>query len=255
MFKSPQWLVCPVSKPQATVRLLCLPFAGGSHREFQPWASALPPWVELWSALLPGRAQRFLEPPFRALPALVGAIADQICLSSDLRPLALFGHSMGGLVAYELVRELTRRGGPRIGHLFASGAAAPHLPRLREWHQMPEEQLLSEIAALNCVPYEVLSHMELLRVMLPTLRADFQVLETYHHVPGPPVPCPITIFAGTADHLVDSRLLPEWNAHSADPCKIVVFEGDHFFIHQHASAMLREMSAALNPPIPTCTRQ
>jgi len=226
------WLACHRPNPRARVRLFCLPYAGGGASTFRRWQEALPQTVEVCPVQIPGRETRFREPPFTRLADLAEALGDGLSDYLDL-PFALFGHSMGALVAFELARQLRRECHQEPLHLFVSGCAAPHLPREdhQPIHDLPEPAFRREIARLNGTPAAVLENDELMQMMLPILRADFAVCETYTYAEGPPLTCPISAFGGLQDEAVDREELNAWRAQTTGPFRLRLVPGDHFFLH------------------------
>src|SRR4051794_9820785 len=161
-----EWIGYPVPRPDAATRLICLPPAGGGAASFGGWADAMPPAVELGIVRLPGRESRFREPLFDRMGPLVDALADAVESHLD-RPFALFGHSFGARVAFELTRCLRRRGGPRPVLLCVSACAAPQLLRRERVHDLPHHAFVEKLRTLGGTPPEVFAQPELLEVLLP----------------------------------------------------------------------------------------
>ena len=149
----------------------------GESLFFRGWPEALP-GVEIWMAQLPGRGSGFDEAAYTSMLPLVQALARQLRASSDERPFAFFGHSLGARLSFELARSLRRQGKPLPAHLFVSACAAPQIPRERSLHTLPRTAFLAELERFNGIPKAVLAEQELLDLMLPVLRADFTVYET-----------------------------------------------------------------------------
>ncbi|GAB4190473.1 MAG: hypothetical protein OHK0022_03290 [Roseiflexaceae bacterium] len=233
--------------PQAKLRLFCLHYAGGGASVFQPWAGLLPPQIELWGVQLPGRERRLREAPFVRMAPLADAVTDALRPLLD-RPFALFGHSMGALLSFELARRLRREGGPLPVALLLSAHRAPHMPRReRPIHNLPEPELIDELRRLNGTPEEVLSHPELLELLLPLIRADFAACETYEYTEEPPLDCPISVFGGMTDPLVNRDELDAWSTHTAAAFSARVLPGDHFFLHKSRPMLLQALSIDLRP--------
>ncbi len=223
------WIVRPRPVAQPAMRLFCLPYAGGAPHVFQGWAVDLPADAEVCAVCLPGRGRRFSEPAYSRMEPLVEALAAALPPWLD-RPFALFGHSMGALVGFELVRYLRAAGSPQPFHLFVSGAHAPHLDPLYRFNAMPTPELVAQLRRMGGVESSVLDNKEMLDLMLPVLRADFAVVDTYTYMPEPPVSCPISVFGGSGDWLVPVERLDPWRAHTTGPCQVDVIDGDHFFL-------------------------
>jgi medium-chain acyl-[acyl-carrier-protein] hydrolase len=161
-------------------------------------------------------------------------------------PFAFFGHSMGAGIAFELSRRLRRLGGIEPTHLFVSGRRAPHMPDAdRPLHRLPDAEFIDELRRLNGTPAEVLDHPELMEMMLPLLRADFSVSETYTCEPRPSLSCPLTVFGGTRDHHAGPGTLEGWREHTVGRFDLRMFEGDHFFINTEQTQVLRALDGAL----------
>jgi medium-chain acyl-[acyl-carrier-protein] hydrolase len=226
---------------QARLRLFCFPYAGGGASAYYKWAELLPRQIELCPVQLPGREMRIAEPPFARLGPLVEAVASAL-LPTLSSPFALFGHSMGALVSFELARYLRRQYKLSPVHLFVSGLSAPSLRRLRPpIHEAPDAEFLAEITRLNGTPKEVLDHAELRDLMLPLLRADFAVCETYEFGVENPLPCPLSAYGGLADEeSVRDRLEP-WREHTSGVFALRMFPGDHFFLQSARLPLLRAM--------------
>ncbi|HEX8091839.1 MAG TPA: alpha/beta fold hydrolase, partial [Blastocatellia bacterium] len=180
---------------------------------------------------LPGRGNRLQEPSFTRLVDLVQALNQALFPYFD-KPFAFFGHSMGAMIAFELARSLRRDYGLEPMHLFVSGRVAPQIRRQEPiTYDLPEPELLEELRRLNGTPKEVLEHPELMQLMLPLIRADFQVVQTYKYSPEPPLSCPISAFGGLQDQGVSRAALEAWREQTAATFIIRMFDGDHFFLH------------------------
>lgn len=240
------WVKFLSPNPEANLRLFCLPHAGSSSLDFRNWSDQLPTTVEICSIELPGRGRRMQEKPFTRMSPLVEAIA--LALLPYLnRPFAFFGHSMGGLISFELARFLRRNYRRYPAHLFISGRRAPQVPTLEPpIHARPDSEFLQELHRLNGTPEAVLKHAELMQLLLPTLRADFAVLETYGYTPEPPLDCSITAFGGLQDPNVRCEGLEAWREQTNTAFSLEMFPGDHFFLYTAQSALLQSLSQALH---------
>lgn len=239
------WLVSPSPNSQASLRLFCFPYAGGGVQMFHAWPESLPPSVEVCAIQLPGRGARLREAPFTELAPLVRAVALALLPILD-KPFAFFGHSLGALVSFELARELRRLHGPMPRHLFMSGRGAPHMPEPDpRIHALPEPAFLRELRRLNGTPGEVLEHKELMQLLLPSLRADFAVSETYVYSSEPPLDCPVSAFGGLQDPGVSHDRLNEWRAQTCACFSLHMFPGDHFFTRTAQPRLLCTLSQEL----------
>lgn len=199
---------------------------------FRTWSDALPADVEVCPVQLPGRGTRLMERPFTRLSPLVEALAQALAPLLD-RPFAFFGHSLGALVSFELARQIRRQYGVHPVRLFVSAGQAPQIPhRVPPIHTLPDKEFLVELRRLNGTPSELLDHEELMDIMLPLLRADFALYETYVYSTEPPLDCPISAFGGLQDHRVSKSDLEAWRAQTSGPFSLQIFPGDHFFLKQ-----------------------
>jgi medium-chain acyl-[acyl-carrier-protein] hydrolase len=228
------------------VRLVCFPHAGGGPGTFRTWAAALAPEVEVWTASLPGRGARSEAPLALSWPEVVDDLADGLVACAEEQPLALLGHSLGGLIAYEVARELQRRAGPSAGHLFVSGCRVPH--RGGGHWRLPDDdsRLVVEVdERFGAVPSAVRREPELLARFVPILRADLELAASYVWAPGPPLRTPITALAGTADRAGPPREMEHWREHTDGEFRAVTLPGTHFFIHSELRDVARIIRRAL----------
>jgi medium-chain acyl-[acyl-carrier-protein] hydrolase len=232
------WFTSQRPNARARLRLFCFPYAGGGAAIYRLWPQSLPSDVEVCVAQLPGRGTRLREQPFTSLDALVEAAAEAIAPSLD-KPFALFGHSMGAMISFELARRLRELDQPQPAQLFISGRRAPQLPVNDPIsYNLPEAELRTELLRLNGTPREVLEHPELMELMLPLLRADFSVVETYVYRPGVPLECPLTAFGGLRDSEVSRGQLEAWREQTASEFVLRMLPGDHFFLNDPQSQPL-----------------
>ncbi|HSW50900.1 MAG TPA: alpha/beta fold hydrolase, partial [Bryobacteraceae bacterium] len=228
-----------------TLRLFCFPAAGGGASAFRNWAEAFPPEVAVCPARLPGRENRLAETPFRRMAPLVDAIGEALLPRMDRR-FALFGHSMGAAVAFELVRWLRRRGQSLPVALFVAGARAP---RFRLGHVPPpepsDEELLKELDRLEGVPANVRQNPDLLRLVLPPLRADTALYRSYVCSEEAPLDLPIRAYGGSGDTNIGREHLEAWARETTGDFALRLFEGGHFFLHTNQAEFLAALSADL----------
>ncbi|AFZ23209.1 putative thioesterase involved in non-ribosomal peptide biosynthesis [Cylindrospermum stagnale PCC 7417] len=246
--KSPSnsWIICHKPNPQAKLRLFCLPYAGSSAAIYRSWSEGLPGTVEVCAVELPGRGRRMKLPPITRLETLVSEIAENMTPFLD-KPFAIFGHSMGALISFELTHLLRSQYGLTPLHLFISARRAPQIPRTkRPIHNLPEAEFLEELRCLNGTPKAVLKNEELMQVFLPVLRADFAVLETYVYTQKPTIDCPVSVFGGLQDQEVSYDDLLGWQEQAMGTSfSLQMIEGDHFFIHSAQAVLLQSLGKKL----------
>lgn len=230
---------------KTALRLFCFPFAGGSASAFWGWSDKLPREVELCAVQLPGRENRIAERPFTRMVELVETLVDVLVPLLD-RPFAFFGHSMGATVAFEVVRRLRALQLPQPVHLFVSGCRAPHLPDPgRRFHLLPDAELIGELRKLEGTTEEVLKNNDLMQLLLPTLRADFELNETYVFRHGKPLDCGISAFCGSDDQTAPFEAVRVWREHTHTAFRFRIFEGRHFFISSSKDQVFEDLSAVL----------
>lgn len=226
-------------------RLVCLPYAGGGAPTFRLWPRDLPDDVEVLGVQVPGR-----EPPFRTRPLdsiddIVAAVVPAMLTLDDL-PFAIFGHSMGALVAFEVTLALEAARGPSPTHLFVSSRNSPDVPTDAEpMHEMPDEEFLDAMHdRYKAVPDVIRHEVELLALLLPVLRADVRAFETYRPRGGRTVACPVHVFGGSDDRHPRPDRLAEWQRVAAQPVRVQVFDGDHFYLNSQRPALASAIAAA-----------
>ncbi|SFD53148.1 thioesterase II family protein [Streptomyces aidingensis] len=242
------WIVGPPRRDPPSLRLFCLPYVAGAASVYAPWRGALGEHTEVCAIELPGRQTRWRTPAYTRLGPLVDALASALRNELDV-PWALFGHSMGALIAFELARELRRRGAGEPRVLFVSAGPAPRLrggsPRV---HDLPAARIAARIAALGGLPEELRAEPELLRLFLPVIRADFAVCETYRYRPERPLDCPVVAFAGRDDAEVPPERMAPWAEETAGRFTRHVLPGGHFFLRTAQAELLRAVHGALGAP-------
>lgn len=221
---SNNWFIRPLPNERAETRLFLFPYAGGGPAIFGKWVTEFDVRIETFIAHYPGRGSRHNEPPIHQIDTLVERLAQAIQPCLD-KPFAFLGHSFGGLVAFELARQIQ----PQI--LFISGCGAPHLPNQHPAiHHLPDSEFARALKELNGIPPEIADNSELMEFLVPMLRADFEAFETYqpnlHQLT-----CPIIAFGGTEDSRVNQEQLEGWAMHTNSGFRSQYFSGDHFFIH------------------------
>jgi len=230
---SSPWIRRYASVPDASVRLVCLPHAGGSAPFYSALAKSLSPDIEVIGVQYPGRLERWQEPLLENLAELADILTGELLPLAE-GDLALFGHSLGTMVAFEVARRLQAHGRTPI-HLFASGRGAPSRHQ-REFSERPDDSTLIQLMrGLGGTDPRVLDDEELVRIALPVLRADYTLVDTYRYEPGPMLNCPVTALNGKEDHKVTAADAEAWCEHTTGSFESVLFPGGHFYlVDQHA---------------------
>jgi pyochelin biosynthesis protein PchC len=229
------WLRRYVERPDAANVVVCFPHAGGSANYFRPLALALPESVELVAVQYPGRQDRLREP----LIDDVATLAEQVTpLVAGLgsRPLALFGHSMGASVAFEVARRLERSGGSPVA-LFASARRPPSRPSVKRNHLASDEELVAAVRALGGAGTHLLDDLDFAELLIPLIRADYKAAESYVGEPGAVIDCPVIAIAGDTDPEVSPELARGWVDHTTGEFTLKVFEGNHFYLDHHTETL------------------
>lgn len=236
------WLACRLKRPDAPVRLFCFPHSGGSVGEYVRWADHLPD-VEIWGVQLPGRGSRAEEAPFTRMRELVDALVGAVDFGTSF---AFFGHSLGAYVAFETARRLRDLGRPPPATLFLSAAPAPQLPRrgIPASH-LDEDGLLTALEpTYGELAVELREDAELRELILPGLRADLLLVESYRYEAGAPLDREMVITGGARDDLTREEL-DAWRAHTTGPFSLHLLPGGHFYPREHKDTLLRLIGEAL----------
>ncbi|WP_315797571.1 thioesterase II family protein [Bradyrhizobium sp. SZCCHNRI3043] len=227
------------------MRLICLPYAGGSAMVYARWRRGLPSWIEVQPLELPGRGARMDEPLQTDATALVDQLASELVGTPLAEPYVLFGHSLGGLLAFELAHRLLALGAPRPQMLLVSGTEAPAVRDGSRWREpLGDAALREELLRLNGTPPEALQSMEIMRSTLPILRADFLMCGNYVYRRRQPLPCPLHVFGGELDE-TRAEALEAWRAETSGTFGRDMLPGDHFFIHSQQADLLKLVAALL----------
>ncbi|MFC9584002.1 thioesterase II family protein [Streptomyces yangpuensis] len=240
------WIRRSHPAPDAPVRLVCLPHAGGSATFYFPVARALAPDVDVLAVQYPGRQERRAEPGITRLTDLADRIADALSAWTD-RPLVLFGHSMGALVGYEVASRLEAMGTTPLA-LVASARRAPSRRREEHLHLASDEGIVDRLRLLGGVETEFLEDPELRAMILPPVRSDYEAIETYRPTPRPPLSTPVTVLTGDSDPEVTAEEARAWADHTTGPFALHTFTGGHFYLTEHTSTVLGHLRRILTGP-------
>jgi len=241
------WIAGGRTSSRALCRLFCLPHSGSGAFQFATWKDFLPGVLDICPIQLPGRENRLRESPFTRIQTIVENLASEINPYLD-RPYILYGYSLGALVAFELVRELRRRKISAPLALYALARRAPHLPQQDvPVHRLPDNLFLAEVTRrYGGMPAIILKDAELMKLLIPVLRADITALETYVYEEQDPLDCPIYAFGGNADSTAKERDLDAWRSHTKSGFELKMFDGDHFFIRNNRESIFHSILAQIS---------
>lgn len=232
-------------------RLVLFPHAGGSASYFFPFSRGFSPDIETLAVQYPGRQDRRAEACLEDIGQLADEIANRLVrYTGSGRPLALFGHSMGAFVAFEVARRLEDGAAAPVARLFASGARAPSVDHDDGVRQRDDEGVLAELTRLNGTGTKFLRDPEIVQMLLPPLRADFTAIETYRVAPDEALRCPITIVVGDHDPRVTVAQARAWADHTSGGSDLRVFPGGHFYLDEHRDDVIRLVTSYLVPDAP-----
>lgn len=230
------------------IQLFCFPYAGGAAAAFNKWRQYLDKHIDLRAVELASRGKRIYDPPYNSIEEAVDDVFNQISGELAKGPYAFYGHSMGGIIAYELAYKIRDNNLPEPVHIFFSGRGAPNIPCEDDeemYHLLPEDEFREKIVELGGTPKEFFDHPELLEVLLPMLRSDFKIAETYEHNGEiKPLNYDITVFIGKEEE-VNAEQMHGWREHTNKVCTIYYFAGEHFFIHDETEQIVKIINTTL----------
>jgi medium-chain acyl-[acyl-carrier-protein] hydrolase len=232
-------------RPDAAIRLICLPHAGAGASVYRAWGASLPDGIAACPVQMPGREQRRREPLLHSAIDVARQLAP--CVVSMIRaPYAIFGHSTGALCTFELCREIRRLGGALPSHLFVAGRRAPQLPMPRtELASLQAAELAAVLRRLGGTPEDVLMNPSILMMIQPMLAADFTVNEAYTFYAEAPLDVPMTAFAGIGDPGAGPDDMAGWRDQTTAPWRMVALNGGHFAIFDNASIVQQQIATDL----------
>ena len=236
------WVVRPAKRPSADIRLVCFPYAGGGAGVYRTWAPDVPESIELCAVQAPGREERIAEEPLTNFRELVAGATDAIEPLLD-RPYAVFGHSLGALAGFEVVRELEARGHASPLVFMPSGRRAPGMPAVRSpICGLPDHEFLVEISRSSGPDAsfdEFVKHPELVELLMPLLRADFALAEGYEPLAKVKLRCAISALASHDDAQAQPDMMEPWRAQTTGDFTLHYFPGRHLYINQHRALVAR----------------
>jgi medium-chain acyl-[acyl-carrier-protein] hydrolase len=230
-----------------SIKLFCLPYAGGSAAIFNKWNAYLHDSIELRPIELAGRGRRIHHPLYENLAEAVDDVFNLIKKELDGSQYALFGHSMGSIITYQLAQKIKENELYRPSHIFFSGRGAPHIREKedKQYHLMSDAEFKKELLELGGTPAELFQHPELLQLLLPLLKRDFKISETQlHNGKIVPLDSDITVFVGKDEYLSYEQC-NGWKQHTSRHCRILYFEGGHFFLNHETKALVTLINGTL----------
>lgn len=239
----------------APARIVCFPHAGGTAGFYFPLSEKLSPAVETLAVQYPGRQDRRTEPALGNIEGLADGIVAALVPLLDSRPLALFGHSMGAVLAYEVARRMEHEVGKPPTTLFTSGRRAPCRHRVENTHLREDQALVDELRELGGTDPQLLDDSAVMRLLLPAVRRDYQAIETYRYRPGPGVSCPITVLTGDQDPRTTIDEARDWQHHTTGRCTLQAFPGGHFFLGEHLADVAALVTVRLLGPAGESARE
>ena len=230
---------------QGSVRVFAFPYSGAGTSVFYPWSRMfLNSSCDFVGVQLPGRENRLQEPALYKLPLLLDALLPAIKPLLD-KPFVFFGHSLGALIAFELCRALQRHHLPLPQHLFVSAFRSPELANPNvELHALPDADIIEKLKDYAGTSEGVFANQELMALLLPLLRSDFSLHETYQYSEEPPLSCPITALSGNDDNQVPPSNMSNWGQHTSAHFQQIHYPGSHFFLHQYYRDIIADLQEA-----------
>ena len=239
------WLIRPIDKTKK-FRLFCFSHAGGSAGTYFAWQKLLGNAIDVCPVELPGRGSRLNESCVTSISAILPLLAE-VVREDNATPFALFGHSLGALLAFELARYCESQEGATPRHLFVSGCNAPRYRGSMSCVQnLSDEQFVEMLMGLNGTSPEILKHDEIMKLLLPGIRSDFELAAGYVYQSASPLRTPLSVLAGRFDVVENSKEVQGWKEEAASRCEIVMFDGGHFFTQTHRDFVIEYLLQTLS---------
>jgi surfactin synthase thioesterase subunit len=233
------WFRWPARRPEAALRLVCFPHAGGGASAYWRWPRLLPAQVEVLAVQYPGRQDRFADPYADSLLELAGPVTAELAglLAGRPTPVAFFGHSMGALVAFEVARGMRAAGLPSPSRLVVSAHPAPTRPRVSGPAGDGDQAILDYLRSLGGAGADLLDDPDLRELTLPMVRNDLRLTRNYQYLPGAPLDCPISAIAGAADRSCTPEQMRDWSRQTTAGFDLAILPGDHFYTETAAGLL------------------
>lgn len=225
------------------ITLFCFPFAGGGASTYTSWIKKLKDKITVCPIQLPGREERIMEKPYTDMSELLRDLTDEIVIAIKGK-YVLWGHSMGGKIAYELEKYLENKG-YQAQCIFASGCRIPNIPEPNPIYHLKDEAFKRELERFGGTPKKVLENKELLDFFLPMLRADFTLADKYCDNSMTVLHSPIVAFGGRQDNEAEEEAIKQWSHYTDNTFQYEIFEGDHFYLKEHEDMVIEQLKKHL----------
>lgn len=232
------WILQPKLNHSTSLNLVCFPPGGCGASIFNNWSKYLPSGLAVSAIQLPGRETRFKEAAFSDMTLLIFELLTGILPHIRNAPFAVFGHSVGALIAFEFVRQLYQNNLPVPEYLIVSGRRAPHIPLDKILHLQPDSALIEELRLIGGTSNLILDDLELMSLFLPIVRADFTINETYQVGDEFHVNCPILALGGHNDSLVNQSFLEQWRQYTTGEFEAIMLSGGHMTFKENPQPLL-----------------
>lgn len=232
------WYLKYRDNPDASIRLFCFHHSGGGASLYYPWVDDLSPNIEMIAIQLPGRENRFTEPLCNNLQNIVAILSKDFAIYKD-KPFFMFGHSLGALISFELVKAIHQLYSLIPCHMIISATKAPHLPfRMKYLSQLEDHKLKEELNIYDGIDERILNDTELLDLFLPIIKSDFSIYEKYKFLESKPISCDILALSGEQDQTVTQEEILAWSEYTSGKFEHISFPGKHFYIKDHQKKVL-----------------
>jgi medium-chain acyl-[acyl-carrier-protein] hydrolase len=249
------WIELRQASPAAALNLFCFPHAGGSAWQYRQWQALLPPQIEVVPIQYSGRGRRMREPFCTNMQELVEGAARGLASEFERRPFAFFGHSMGAIAAFELARLLQRERWRSPELVFVAGTSPPSRRReRREIWKLPDAEFAVELRVMNGTPEELLTDPEAMALLMPLIRRDLEIADSYCGDPRVRIGCNLVAMGGTNDPDVPIENIEAWKIHCLGSFRAFTLEGDHFFVNQNPQ-VLQIVAECLAEIVPSFRRE
>ncbi|MEU0991964.1 alpha/beta fold hydrolase [Streptomyces sp. NPDC005953] len=223
--------------------LVCLPFAGSGAGFYRAWAQSPTPGVAILPVQLPGREEQFIDAPFTDAAEAATRLAPLVVdLTAGVASFALFGHSLGAVLSYELAHELARLGHPGLTHVYVSGSPGPWSGRDARATGLSDDEFLERVQEFAGYRHQAFDNPDLRDLLLPVLRADVAMHENYKPATDEPLRVPVTALRGVDDALVSAEHARQWRTATSAEFRYVELPGGHMYLADSPAELLRTIA-------------